>query len=142
MIWRFGALTIAALFSVPVDGAAELRQFSCSLDNNWVAFELREASEIAKPGARTYIVDFQVNGPTIRLPPFEYAPDWRDVEEISFQYLENGDFGRLSLRIRSPLRPTYTQSIGVVQRACWEAAKGFLISRAITVRISESKSVP
>jgi hypothetical protein len=137
---RASFLVIVVAYSVLVtaDGAtAEYRQFSCSLDNNWVAFELREASETGTTGARTYVVDFQERGPTIRLPPSGYAPDWKDVEEITFQHLGNGDYGRLSLRIHDPVRQTYTQPIGVVQRACWEAAKGFLNSRKITVHISE-----
>jgi hypothetical protein len=101
---------------------------------------MRRASflaEMGTVGAPTYVVDFQETGPTIRLPPSYYAPAWKDVEEITFQNMGNGDYGRLSLRIHDPGRQTYTQPIGVVQRACWEAAKGFLSSRKITVHISE-----
>ena len=116
---------------------AELRQFSCQLDNNFVAFELREASQMGVVGARTYVVDFQENGPTIRLPPSYYAPDWADVETIAFEYLNTKrDYGRLSLRIRGRTG-VYTQPIGIVQRACWEAAKTFLVTRHIQVEIAE-----
>jgi hypothetical protein len=122
---------------------AEMRQFSCELDNNYVAFVLREASEMGTVGARNYIVDFQQHGPTIRLPPTYYAPDWSDIEEIRFEHLggEDAGYGRLSLRIRSAQEPTYTQQIGIVQRTCWNAAKGFLGSRGITVRTSEVETV-
>ena len=131
-------VTVGVLTVLASTSKAELRQFSCQLDNNFVAFELREASEMAASGARTYIVDFQENGPTIRLPPTGYAPEWKDVEYISFEYLDRiGKYGRLSLRIRTPLGPR-SQSVGIVQRACWEASKAFLTSRQITVIISET----
>jgi hypothetical protein len=119
----------------------EMRQFSCSLDNNWVAFNLRKTSELGTVGAHTYGVDFQEHGPTIRLPPTYYAPDWKDVEEIAFQYLGSGKTeGRLSLRLRDSSGPDYTQQIGIVQRACWEAAKGYLQSRGIKRPIREMGS--
>lgn len=120
---------------------AEFIQRECDVENDYVAFALEDLSDVAqsKPYPHhSYIVDFQQNGPTIRLPPEYYAPEWQRVELIAFEPTDKSKLqGRLSLRIRKHSGEAYVQPIGIVQKACWEAAKVFLSRENIKVPISE-----
>ena len=126
-----------ALLITLSDAHAELRQFSCELDNDYVAFVLREVADMGTVGARSYIVDLQARGPTLRLPPEYYAPDWHDVEDIEFRPINvDVGYGKLSFRIRQSSH-SFTQPIGIVQRACWNAAQQFIARKGIVVHETE-----
>jgi hypothetical protein len=117
----------------------EMRQVSCGLDDSVLSIGLRIASEIKTAGAHTFLVDFQQEGPVIRLPPEYYAPDWADIEEITFQSIGlTKSEGRLSLKVRGGTGSVYVQPIGVIQRACWNAAKSYLRSNKINRPFKET----
>jgi hypothetical protein len=117
----------------------EMRQYRCGLDNGFVSFYLRKESEMGTVGARSYIVDFQDNGPTIRLPPEYYAPGWDQIEEIAFESIGPSKVeGRLSLKVRGGFGHVYVQPIGIIQRACWNAAKDYLQRNKIKRPIKET----
>jgi len=116
----------------------ELRQISCDQENGFPSIALRKTSEMNTAGARTYIVDFQQDGPVIRLPPEYYSPDWKDVEEITFSTIDNARAkGRLTLKIRSGSGAVYVQPIGIIERACWNATKSYFLSSKINRPIKE-----
>jgi hypothetical protein len=131
----FGSVALAA------QPHSEFRQFSCELDNDYVVFTLRHTEDIWVVGAKSYSVNFQVGGPVIRLPPEYYSPNWSDVKDIKFERLaDDPGYGRLSLRISGATGASYTQAVGIVQRACWEAAKQFIVSRGIVAHFSETEA--
>jgi len=139
---RCAALLFTLILSMPFSTAIaeeEMHQISCDLDNGFPSIALRRTSEMKAAGAHTFIVDFQEEGPVIRLPPEYYSPEWERVEEVTFQYIGNGRAeGRLSLKIRRRGSGTvYVQPVGVIGRTCWNALKGFLRRSKINRPIKE-----
>ena len=64
---------------------------------------------------------------SVRLPPQFYSPDWRQVDGIEMRYLDRESrSGVLQLRLHNTNGSAYVETVGRVQRSCWNAVKSYI----------------
>jgi hypothetical protein len=139
-IWR-------SLRFVAISGAIALAPFSanagylateCKVElsdpgqNTFVVYLVNESH----PDSGVYLVEFQKEGPLIRLPPEYYAMDWPNVEFLEFLRPPSDTLGQMSIHARNGS----TQPIGKVKKSCWELLKRYLSDSHIAVQLKESQS--
>lgn len=115
-------------------------QTSCDIDeNHGVAIWMGQSSEIGKRTGND--IEFQINGVVVNLSPIFHFEDWKDVELV-MEY-SNNESNHGVLRLRHPQAPFWerTETIGTIQRSCWEAVKKYLGAqvrkKGIVVHVSE-----
>ncbi len=122
-------LACGAIAAPPAD-REERAQTRCEIIDDTLshvaAISVATPSDISEGHEHLYDVEFQSDGPLIRLPPQYYAPYWSDVTDITMEYpSRSANEGTLSLKIKGATGE-YTQPIGKVQRACWKTIRSYI----------------
>lgn len=145
---HIGIITLVVVIgavATPSIVRADYAQVSCDVDNEsdsaiiWVD----DASRVEKHPALNFNVEFFPSGVAVRLPPQFYAPDWTQVENIEMQYPDReSKLGLLQLRIHNIGGSMFIQTVGRVERSCWNAVKKYIRqhveSKGTTVHVSET----
>jgi hypothetical protein len=109
-------------------------QTRCDIDNERAVIWMATPSDVRNGHNFLYNIDFQFPGPVIRFPPQFYAPDWKDIDNITMEYPNrNSNTGTLSLHVREANGSVYIQRIGLVKRDCWNKARRF-VEQVLSVR--------
>jgi len=124
------ALLVYGAVSTASQGHEGYTQTSCEIIDNDLthsaAISVATPADIREGRALLYDVEFQPQGPLIRLPPQYYAPAWKDIDHIAMEYPSaDADAGILSMRIKG-IVGEYKQPVGKVKRACWNSVRAYI----------------
>jgi hypothetical protein len=138
-----GAITCGTV-NVSLAFGTELKyvQSGCEIDDaHYAVIWMNEQSQVGKESARAYSLQFDPSGLVVRLPPFYYAPDWEGTAVIVDYQSTDANAAILRLQVQSAFGIKSTQTIGLVQRDCWEKVKSYfqrnIVSKGIRVNLVE-----
>ena len=135
---------LLGLGTILVRASADYVQVSCEVTPAYAVIWIDSPAESARHAPLRFNVQFDPNGVVVRLPPQFYGPDWSQIEEIEMAYKGKlSESGELRLRIRdNPGGLDSVQTIGRVQRSCWNDVRSYIRgqveAKGIAVRVSET----
>jgi hypothetical protein len=127
-----GVLAVAAAVTVwtfaPAGGReTNYVQIGCEVSESYFAYiYMVPESDIGKPNARKYSVEFNPERILVRFRPAYYALKW-DETTVSIEYRgDNSDDAILSFRKYGFSADTRPRVIGQIRRDCWERVKAYI----------------
>ena len=129
-----GILAVAAATVLGADAvgsalAEEPRyvQTGCEISEGYFAYIiLATESDIGKPNARKYSVEFNPEHVIVRFARAYYRLNWQDTAVTVEYRSENSGDALLSLRSNGFSVAGRTRAIGEIQRDCWTKVKGYI----------------
>jgi hypothetical protein len=102
-----------------------------------VRLELKDKAKLGDPAAEVSIVGFRTDGVTFDMPFGIYERAWEN-DEIDFRPTHLGEgFLSIVLSAGEVLSQTRTQSVGTIDRACWNRLNAFFAGKGANVRLRE-----
>ncbi len=135
---RIGLIAVVAMvvvigiIAMPSLVHADYAQESCEIssESDYAVIWLDEASKVGQHRPLKYNVQFDPSGVTFRLPPEFYAPDWTQVDDIEMQFDDReSKSGLLRLHMHNTHGSAYVETVGRVQRSCWNDVKKYIHER-------------
>lgn len=131
------SLASAAAYMLLFGPKSDYVQSSCEIDNLHYAYiGMTKVSEVGRPGAPEYSVQFDPDGVLMRFPPSYYSLSWKDVDAIFVEfYGASSTSGLLKIHVRNSIFTSDAngvERVGKIHRDCWERVKKYIDEHVAT----------